>query len=796
MSDILLITGTDDPWQAGANALTAAGYEVRRTTHETTLPEDAWRVDLVLADVTDAVRLRTIVELAARAGKARRVLHLVECPDELEHDPGSPVVAVSRSLDPVPLVECALQVDDSEVVLCCAFEQIRQLRVRSHELGERLGRAKARRQQAVVSRLETEAIYHSLVDSLPISLFRKDREGRFTYANEPFCEKMGLRLDEIVGRTDYDFFPAALAEKYRANDRSVIESGNVFEDIEQHRGPDGKDQYVHVLKAPVVDAKGQTVGVQVIFWDVTLRKRAEEQLEHAKNAAEAASRAKSNFLANVSHEIRTPMNAIIGMTQLVLDSSLRDEQREYLRTVRDSAESLLSIINDLLDFSKVEAGRIDLSPTAFNLHTCVNDCVFSLQVEARRKGLSLKCEIEDAVPEYVVGDAVRLRQVLLNLIGNAVKFTLEGSIRVAVRLAGADKIGFAVTDTGIGIPASKQRRVFEAFEQADTSTTRRFGGTGLGLAISSRIVALMGGRIELTSVEGRGSTFCFTVLFEAATEQEVAAAEKELHGLPAVANRSMHVLVAEDSVTNQTLAIALLSKSGHTATVAGNGYEAIERFRAENFDAVLMDVQMPEMDGLTAAAAIRDFEAEHNRSRTPIIALTAHVMDEDKQRCREAGMDGYLSKPLRGAELHRQLSRLGAAAHVAESPETLDGPLPPPRDSGLIDWPHAFETTLNDSRLLHDVLTAVLEELPDLMNQLEDSISKQDAEVLYRKAHTVKGALRTFNPTELMDRCELLESLARQDQFDDARDIVRSLRGGVDRVLADLRQFASRDVSG
>ena len=796
MSRILLVTRSDDPWQQGYDAIASLGHEVKRVV-ATNMPtaKHCAAFDLVVADVEDVVDVRAVLELTLRAGVKRPIIHAREDTNAAFEPTGQTIIRISRNLDLRPFVSIALEQPKDVAFLACEQEQVRQLNEQVHELESRLARSRARRQEAEESLLETEAIYHSLVENLPISLFRKDVEGRFIYANEPFCEKLGYQLDEIVGRTDYDFFPPELAEKYRANDKAVAESGHVFEDIERHRSPKGEDLFVHVLKAPVMDSNGNVTGVQALFWDVTMRKRAENQLQLAKDAAEAASRAKSDFLANVSHEIRTPMNAIIGMSELVLDTELEKLQREYVRIVRDSAESLLMIINDVLDFSKIEADKIDLDAVPFNAHHCFRDAVISLQIEARKKELSLSFEKDDSIPRYLKGDSVRLRQVLLNLLGNALKFTpAGGSVKLEVKCVHQDDDGcqlrFSVNDTGIGIPDDKQFVIFQAFEQADTSTTREFGGTGLGLAISSRLVNLMGGSIQLASEVGKGSSFSFDLNFERSNESEVQD-QKQSQAMPITALRPLRILLAEDSTTNQTLAVAILGKSGHQAVVANNGREAVEKIANDSeFDAILMDVQMPEMDGIEAAKEVRRMETLTGRDPIPIIALTAHVMQEDRQRCADAGMDGYLSKPLRAPELYRELSNLctdAATTDAAPPPIKIVPPVSNP--DSLIDWSHARKTTLDDPELLQEVITAVLQELPGLVTSLDTAIGDNSYKAAHRFAHTIKGALRTFAVHEVMKECEKLESLARSEDLSASGEITDSIKSGVEHVISELQRF-------
>jgi signal transduction histidine kinase/ActR/RegA family two-component response regulator len=420
----------------------------------------------------------------------------------------------------------------------------------------------------------------------------------------------------------------------------------------------------------------------------SLREQAHE-LGLARDAAQAANRAKSQFLTNMSHEIRTPLNAVIGCSEILLHTQLSDEQRDHLNTVIDSGGALLAVVNDILDYSRIEVGKIELESVAFDLDDVVANTLRSLAVRAEHKGLALSCRLDADVPRALRGDPGRLRQVIANLVSNAITFTERGGVEVRVAREAGGLLRFTVRDTGMGIDPADIDRLFESFEQADKSSSRRFGGTGLGLSISRGLVELLGGTISAQSTPGAGSAFTFTARFDEIDPpaDEIARADRQSGArvlrAPFPARRAptpagepgadatrpvpQRILLVEDSVPNQKVALAILRTGGHTVVVANDGNEALELFRAQEFDAILMDIQLPGMDGFACTAGIRSAETGGAR-RIPIIAMTAHALAGDREKCLAAGMDDYVSKPIRRDDLLRALAAALAAPGEREPP--------------------------------------------------------------------------------------------------------------------------------
>jgi len=480
-----------------------------------------------------------------------------------------------------------------------------------------------------------------------------DRDGRFVYVNQPLLDLWGITLQEAEGKNFFDLkYPDDLATLLLRQVQEVFGNTTRITGETPYTSPTGVYADYEYIFSPVFDADGAVESVVGITRDITARKREAEALGMAKDAAEAANRAKSQFLANMSHEIRTPMNGVIGMTDLVLDTELTVEQRENLGIVKSSAEALLTVINDIMDFSKIEAGKLELDLIDFKLRDAVGDTANALAWKAHQNGLELIVDVDDAVPDTLRGDPGRLRQILINLLGNAIKFTPHGEVvlRVVSEAASPPEVllHFAVSDTGIGIPLDRQQHVFEAFTQADGSTTRTYGGTGLGLTIASKLVHLMGGRVWVESEAGKGSTFHFSARFVAAhvsVAMTVVPDTIDLQDLP--------VLVVDDNATNRRLLEEMLIGWGMVPTVAIGALDALAALRAAQqsgrpFVLVLTDCQMPDMDGFTLTVAIRN---DPTIAGTIVILLTSAGLPGDAARCRASGVSAYLPKPIRRSEL-------------------------------------------------------------------------------------------------------------------------------------------------
>ncbi|MBV9999605.1 MAG: response regulator [Verrucomicrobia bacterium] len=798
----------------------------------------------------------------------------------------------------------------------------------------------------------------TLMEHLPDNIYFKDRESRFLAASHGVLAMAGCKdQSEILGKTDADIFTDAHASQALADERRIIATGQPLIGIEEKETwPDGRETWVSTTKMPLRDSAGNVIGTFGLSRDITGRKLAEQELRQAKQAADAAARAKGEFLANMSHEIRTPMNGVIGMVDLLLDSALNPQQREFAEAIRTSADALLAIINDILDFSKIEAGKLTFEHLDFDLVETVEATLQVLAESAQAKGLELAGAIPPCLPAHLRGDPGRLRQILNNLISNAIKFTEAGQVIVRVSLASETEsdavIRFDVEDTGIGIAPEAQSRLFKAFSQADASTTRKYGGTGLGLAIAKQLATLMHGNIGVHSEPGKGSTFWFTARFQkqaagarrddqisrdlldvrvlvvddnainreilchqtsvwkmhagsASSAEEAlrllrsaaAAGEPfevalldvqmpEMDGImlarairadplisgtrlivltslgqvlspsemkelgldaylvkpvrkarlleclvsvvgnapgedavtgatraappekastpPAPDARKVRILVAEDNAMNQKVALAQLRKLGHGTSTVATGLEVLSALERTDYDVILMDCQMPDMDGYQATRAIRERERNPDRPcpwKPPvyIIAMTAHALPGDRERCLAAGMDDYLAKPVREPELRAALERSNAAtrsrterlpAAYRPSPAGAPGPVParinPPAEPAPcplpVDAPRLREVTDDDPGLLVEMVDLYFEQSADFIAGLDTAIRNGAAEDLAQLAHAYAGASANCGMTAVVPPLRDLERMGRSGRLQEAGQAYAEVVHGLNRI--------------
>jgi PAS domain S-box-containing protein len=501
--------------------------------------------------------------------------------------------------------------------------------------------------------VESQERLRTAVENAPITIFTVDRAGLLTFFQGKDLKGLGMRQEFIGQPVSHmaEYAPQLLQDVQRALKGEGFTSTMTV-----------RERIIEFVYSMLKTAEGEWIGVTGVAVDITDHQRAEE-LRKAKEAAETASRMKSEFLANMSHEIRTPLNAVIGMTTLLLDTDLKTEQLDYTETIRVSGETLLTLVNDVLDFSKIEAGRLELEQQPFDLRACLETSVDLLAGRAAEKGLRLSYSLAEGMPETIVGDVTRLRQILVNLLTNGVKFTDKGEIDISVRhqsvMNNQIELEFKVSDTGIGIPIDQIDRLFQSFSQIDASMTRRYGGTGLGLAISKRLAEMMGGRIwvESDGIAGQGSSFYFTIRTEIGTGKiEVAATSPSFDGQLGD-QYPLRILLAEDNLVNQKVTLRLLSRLGYRADVVADGQLALDALSRQPYDLILMDIQMPDKDGIEATAEIRRHWPEDQQPW--IIALTADALSGSREQYLKAGMNDYVSKPIRIEALTQAIIRCG-----------------------------------------------------------------------------------------------------------------------------------------
>ena len=510
----------------------------------------------------------------------------------------------------------------------------------------------------------------TLLSAIPALVYFKNEDLEYQLVNNAFEDFLNIKTEFISGKTINDLLPEYNSTGYAKIEREVLESGMPVYNVEEIIKKQNQEIYLSTNLAPVKNLSGKVIGLVGVSYDITDRKNYEIELTKAKEQAEAGTKAKSEFLANMSHEIRTPMNGIIGMAEILKQTSLNNEQVLLLDAIEVSANSLLSLINDVLDFSKIEAGKLDFEIIEFNLRSVLGDVERILQTKANEKGLDFKINCDEKIPAKLKGDPHRLKQVILNLASNAIKFTSKGHVEVRIKLEKTKSkqhlLRFEVNDTGIGVSKEGRKNLFREFSQVDASTTRKYGGTGLGLSISKKLVEMMNGKIGMDSKFGKGSTFWFTAELGKVDkiEKEVVNIEKEKLDLISRIDKDLSVLLVEDNKINQKIAVHNLRQAGYKIELAENGHEAVMKFKSGKFDMILMDVLMPVMNGFKATEKIRAIEKYRvlkNKNfihHVPIIALTANAMKGDREACLAAGMDGYISKPFKQKDLAELLHNI------------------------------------------------------------------------------------------------------------------------------------------
>ncbi len=617
-------------------------------------------------------------------------------------------------------------------------------------------------------RLRDQQFYtRSLIESNIDALMTTDPRGIITDVNKQMEALTGCTRDELIGAPFKSYFTDP--ERAEAGIKLVLSEKKLTDYELTACARDGKRTVVSYNATTFYDRDRTLQGVFAAARDVTERKRVEAELQQAKAAAESASQTKSDFLASMSHEIRTPMNAIIGIADLLAKTPLSPEQNKYVQIFRRAGDNLLNLINDILDLSKVEASQLELERTGFSLNDLLEKVREMVAVRAHEKGLALVCEIAPEMPRDLVGDPTRLRQVLLNLLGNAIKFTESGEVALRVtrdaNSTGSGSLRFTISDTGIGIPSEKLGAVFERFTQADSSTTRRYGGSGLGLTISKRLVELMGGCIRVESDVAKGSVFSFTVPLEiwagATRRATVSVGADPEPPLPA-----LRILLVEDSPDNRTITVAYLRDTPYQVEIAENGAIAYEKFTAGHYDLLLMDRQMPIMDGLTATRAIRVWERTNHRPPTPIIALTASALKGDQEKCVAAGCTAYLTKPIKQEVLLQAIKEHSTGASLSSKEESN-------RDEMILVHPNPKFADLIPGFLLnrrHDVIAML------------DALDRGDFETVESLGHGMKGAGGSWGFQAITDVGAALEQAARSIDADASRKWVSELSRYLDHV--------------
>ena len=703
-------------------------------------------------------------------------------------------------------------------------EQFKEIQQINESLEKRVEERTAKLNLVNTSLRDVNQLFKLFMTHSPIYAFIKEvtpTESRVLQASENYEQMLGISGSEMVGKNMTELFPIEMATRMTADDWSVVSRGEVLNVEETFN-----DRFYTSIKFPIVQGEktllaGYTIDIterkemeaalvesagklleqnnELQMTENRLRKQIEEYekiqriLREAKAEAEAATIAKSQFLANMSHEIRTPLNGVVGLTELLLITELTEEQRNYAEFMKKACRSLAELISNILDLSKIEAHKIELAITDFDLQAEISETMSLFFLSAREKGVELGSKIDPDVPLQLRGDTGRLRQIITNLVGNAIKFTEKGSVSLRVSKAAEDDhqatLKFAIRDTGIGIATDKMDLIFNPFTQADGSTTRKYGGTGLGLNISQQLVKMMDGDIGVESVEGEGSTFWFTVILEKHVEEFRDNAGSTLPGIP-VSNNS-RLLLAEDDLTNQFMTRTILEKFGFIVDVANNGLEVLALLEKSDYALLLMDCMMPVMNGYETASVIRDQASVVRNHAIPIIALTANVLKDDRNRCFAAGMDDYLSKPLEVADLLAMIGKwvspdparlLKACAEMASA----DTPL---AREEIFKMSEFVKSNLGDLGVAHDVATLFIKTSPEYIDSIHLALAAKDAEPLRKSSHKLKGAAANLALLQLSESAGIIESAAAAGDLGKAEVLLPNLEQRLGEAVAELRKF-------